>query len=134
MVLQLFKGLYRIFYYAGAKLDSIHFLIQFSKMNWIKDRFNVTSIIELSESDNLGDNDNFSMILFWSITFAKVTACIASCNQQRQLPLNAPLMGSYQKFSSILTNNWIVLNSRSQISAKRGTDLRFVVEANIKAL
>ena len=34
------------------------------KINWYYDQFDGTSIIELSEGDNLGDNDNFSMI-FW---------------------------------------------------------------------
>ena len=41
-----------------------HSTVQFLKMNWIKDRFNVTSIFELSDGDNLGHNDNFLMI-FW---------------------------------------------------------------------
>ena len=47
--------------------------IQF-KINWFKDRFDGTSIIDLSEGDNLSDNDNFLMILFGSLTSPKVRA------------------------------------------------------------
>ena len=43
------------------------------KINWFNDRFNGTSIIELSEGDNLGDNDGFLMILVGSITSPKVS-------------------------------------------------------------
>ena len=31
-------------------------------MNWFNDRFDGTSIIELSEGDSLGNNDNFLSI------------------------------------------------------------------------
>ena len=37
-----------------------------------EDRFNVTSIIKLSKGKNLGENDNFLMILFALITSPKV--------------------------------------------------------------
>ena len=47
--------------------------IQF-KINWFEDRFDGTSIIDLSEGDNLSDNDNFLMILFGSLTSPKVRA------------------------------------------------------------
>ena len=39
-----------------------------------EDRFNVTSIFELSKGKNLGENENFLMILFALITSPKVTS------------------------------------------------------------
>ena len=40
-----------------------------------KDRFDGTSIIELSEGNNLGNNNGFLMVLVGSNTSPKVTAC-----------------------------------------------------------
>ena len=43
--------------------QSWEFKIQF-KINWFIDRFDGTSIIELSKGDNLGYKNNFAMIFF----------------------------------------------------------------------
>ena len=58
-------------YFIVFRVKIVHFRII------IENELNIRSIqcdlfIELSEGDNLGDNDNFSMILFGSITLPKV--------------------------------------------------------------
>ena len=43
------------------------------KVNPLYDRFDGTNIIDLSEGNNLGDNDGFLMFWVWSIKFPKVS-------------------------------------------------------------
>ena len=49
------------------------FISNISKVNRFYDQFDGTSLIELFEGDNLGDNEGFLMFLVWSITSPKVT-------------------------------------------------------------
>ena len=50
----------------------IWFISNTSKVNQLYDRFDFTSIIELSEGDNLARNDGFLMFWVWSISSPKV--------------------------------------------------------------
>ena len=66
------------------------------KINWFYDRFDGTSITELSEGNDLGNNNNFLMIWVGSITSPKVRPRALVCDGDGRKVYN------FLKFSDVI--------------------------------